>query len=250
MPEHKAYVEVFAGSAALFFGKPVSPIEVMNDLDSGVVNFFKVLRDGEKFEKLVNLLSLTPYSREEFLNFRDTWQEASDDVHRAHRWFVMVRMSFSAACKSFSCSVTEGSNGIGNAVRSYLSAIKRLPEIHERLRGVQIEHEDFRGIIKRYDRANTFFYLDPPYVHSTRKTTRDYDHEMTDRDHQELVEILLDIKGKAMLSGYANSIYSTLEEAGWKRHDFEVKCNNVAVSQPNCAAKKKESRIESVWLNY
>lgn len=33
IPEHLTYVEVFAGSAALFFAKPVSSLEVINDLD-------------------------------------------------------------------------------------------------------------------------------------------------------------------------------------------------------------------------
>jgi DNA adenine methylase len=254
IPEHQTYVEVFAGSAALFFGKPVSPVEVINDLDSGIAIFFRVVRDEEKFEKLIRLLSFTPYSREEFERWRHTWQDAPDDVHRAHRWFITIRMSYAAAGKNFSYSLTEGRNGIGNPVRAYLSAIDRLPEIHERLRGVQIEHEDFREIMKRYDTPGTFFYLDPPSVHSTRKTTKDYDYEMTDSDHEELVQLLLGLDGKVMLSGYANQIYTPLERAGWVRHDFEVKCNVVACSSnagrdTNGAGKKKESRTESVWVN-
>ncbi len=248
IPEHKTYVEVFAGSAALFFGKPVSDIEVINDLDSGIVNFFSVVRDEEKFEKLVRLLSLTPYSHEEFKLYRDTWQETPDDVHRAQRWFVTVRMSHSASGKNFSRSITEGTNGAGNSVRAYLSAIDRLPEIHERLKGVQIEHEDFRKVIQRYDNPGTLFYLDPPYVHSTLKTTKDYNHEMTDQDHEELVELLLGLDGKFMLSGYSNAIYAPLEKAGWKRHDFSVPCNVVACSATNGAGKKKQDRIESVWV--
>jgi len=244
---------VFAGSAALFFAKEVSPVEVINDLDSGIVNFFRVLRDENKWQELVRLISLTPYSREEFFRFRDTWKETSDDVHKAHRWFITMRMSYSAVGKSFSYAIKETSKGMAQPVSAYLSAIDRLPEIHERLKTVQLDHEDFRKLIKRYDTPNTFFYLDPPYVHSTRKTTKDYDHEMTDVDHGELVEVLLGMKGNAMLSGYANPIYKPLEKAGWERHDFEVKCNIGAcstadVSQLDGATKQKQARIESVWV--
>ena len=89
---------------------------------------------------------------------------------------------------------------------------------------VQIEHDDFRKIIERYDTPETFFYLDPPYVHSTRKQG-EYRYEMTDEDHCQLVDMLLSIKGKAMLSGYQNEIYKKLEKYGWKRLDFETVCH-------------------------
>ncbi len=248
VPEHQTYVEVFAGSAALFFAKDVSPVEVINDLDSGIVNFFRVLRDDNKWQELVRLISLTPYSREEFFRFRDTWKETSDDVHKAHRWFITMRMSYSAVGQSFSYSIREGRKGMAQLVSAYLSAIDRLPEIHERLQTVQVDHEDFRTVIKRYDTPNTFFYLDPPYVHSTRKTTKDYCHEMTDQDHGDLVELLLGLEGKFMLSGYANPIYKPLEKAGWERHDFKVPCNVVACSATNGSGKKKQARTESVWV--
>ncbi len=255
IPDHHTYVEAFFGCGALFFAKPVSGVEVINDLDSGIMNFFTVLQDEDKFKRLVRLLSLTPYSREQFELFRHTWWDSPEEVIRAQRFFVKVRMSHSASGKNFSYSVREGRNGIGNPVHAYLSAIQRLPEVHKRLRGVQTEHLDFRQIVNRYDTPDTFFYLDPPYVHSTRKTTNDYEHEMSDLDHAELVELLLRLKGKAMLSGYENSIYESLETAGWKRHDFEVKCNNIACGSndhlpANGSGKKKESRIESIWVNY
>jgi DNA adenine methylase len=245
IPEHQTYVEVFAGSAALFFAKPVSPIEVINDLDSGIVTFFTVLRDEAKCEQLVRLLSLTPYSREMFEEYRDTWHAAPDDVHRAQRWFVRMRMSYSGQGRNFSYSKTDGRNGMGTPVRAYLSAIDRLPELHERLRGVQIEHEDFRNLIKRYDTPETFFYLDPPYVHATRKTTKDYEHEMTDTDHEELVHLLLSLSGKGVLSGYANPLYEPLERAGWTRHDFVVPCS---VINGHCSSEET-TRTESVWIN-
>ena len=241
VPKHQTYVEVFGGSAALFFAKDVSPLEVINDLNSGLVNFYWVLRDPEKIRKFTYLANLTPYSREEFNFCRSTWQTCKDDVKKAHRWFVVMRESFAAVGGRFGLSVTAG-----GAVGGYLAAIQRLPEIHKRLRHVQIENRDFRKLIQTYDRATTFFYLDPPYVLSTRKR-KAYDHEMSDEDHTELVKMLLRIKGKAMLSGYANPIYEPLKRCGWKRHDFKATCaTSVKFAKGGKGANLE--RIESVWV--
>ncbi len=138
-------------------------------------------------------------------------------------------------------------------VASYLSAIERLPEIHSRLRTAKLENRDFREIIKEHDGPDTFFFLDPPYVTGTRRAKDVYQHEMTDEDHEELIELLLGIKGKAMLSGYANPIYGPLECACWKRIDFAVTCaagaNSVMKSSNDKeTAKQRFARVETVWL--
>lgn len=163
-----------------------------------------------------------------------------------------MRQSFAAIGKSFGFASTTGSNGAGSTVAGYLGAIERLPEIHERLRRAQIENRDFRDLIATYDRPSTFFYLDPPYVMSTRKN-KAYNHEMTDRDHQDLVEALLGLQGKAMLSGYANPLYKPLEEAGWQRHDFKAHCSSVARTRTTGllgagSCVEAGARTESVWV--
>lgn len=127
----------------------------------------------------------------------------------------------------------------------FLPSIDRFPGIHERLQGVQIEKLDFRQLIEKYDRPTTFFYLDPPYVHSTRKSTNEYEHEMSNKDHVELVEILLNIKGKALMSGYVHPIYEMLERAGWKRDDFETTASIINGKQADIS---KTKRVESVWI--
>ncbi len=244
IPDHKTYVETFAGSAALFFGKDVSDVEVINDLNSGLVNFYRVLRDPEKYSRFEYLVNLTPFSREEFLFCRDTWRSCTQDVEKAYRWFVMMRQSYGAMGHSFGHAITYGTKGRGSSTGGYLSAIDRLPEVHARLRGVQIENLDFRTLIRSYDRPTTFFYLDPPYVLSTRKG-KAYAHEMTDHDHEDLVEMLLAVEGKAMLSGYANPIYEQLECAGWQRHDFET---TASVINGKTSDKREAKRVESVWV--
>jgi DNA adenine methylase len=254
IPLHRIYVEVFGGGASLLFAKEPSPVEVYNDIDSGLVNFFRVLRDKDKFQEFYRKVCLTPYSREEFYYCRDTWKDCEDEVERAYRWFIVARMSFSGDFGySWGFNVSASARGMAKKCSAWLSTIEELPAIHERIIRVQIEHKDFRDLIKTYDTEDTFFYLDPPYVPETRKDGG-YKHEMTDNDHEDLVEILLNIKGKAMLSGYTNRIYKKLENAGWIRHDFETTCHAAGRTRQTGilgkgAAKEKCKRIESIWLS-
>jgi len=254
VPSHRIYVEVFGGGASLLFAKKPSPVEVYNDIDSGLVNFFRVLRDKEKFQKFYEKVYLTPYSREEYNYCNHTWEDCEDDVERAHRWFVVARQSFAGRFgNGWGFDVTTSTRGMAKECSAWLNTIEGLPLIHQRLRTVQIEHKDFRDLIRTYDTKDTFFYLDPPYVPETRRDGK-YKHEMTNEDHEDLVEMLLNIKGKAMLSGYVNRIYKKLEDEGWIRHDFETACHAVGRTRQirvlgEGSALEKHKRVESIWLS-
>ncbi|MGC9030097.1 MAG: DNA adenine methylase [Desulfomonilaceae bacterium] len=254
LPRHHIYVEAFGGGASLLFAKEPSRVEVYNDLDSGLVNFFRVLRDPQKFARFYHLAVLTPWSREEYDYCRKTWQDVEDEVERAYRWFVVARMSFSGNFgRSWSACVTHSHNGMASTTSKWLSILREMPMIHERIMRVQIEHQDFRQLIPHYDTENTLFYLDPPYVPETRKDGG-YSCEMSLVDHAEMVDVLLGIKGMAILSGYAHPVYNKLEQNGWQRIDYSTSCHAVGrtrqtgVIGPGSAAKKSP-RVESVWLN-
>ncbi len=250
LPPHEKYVEPFAGGAKMLFDKEPAPFEVLNDLDSGVVNFYRVLRDETLFDRFLRMVELTPYSREEQRHCRKSWQSYSDPVERAWSWFTAIRQSRNGFVTSnWSRENHRSSRGMAGAVSKWLSAIDRLPEIHERLRRVQIEHQDFRKVLSDYDDSGTFFYLDPPYVHSTRGSGR-YRHEMSDGDHLELVDLLLDLKGMALLSGYPNEIYQFLEASGWGIYDIAWNCYAVHPS-PNSAHRpgKRPKRTERLWMS-
>ena len=139
-------------------------------------------------------------------------------------------------------------------VAAWISSIKLLPEVCERFLRVQIENRDFRNVIPTYDTPETFMYLDPPYVPTTRKSKQDYDFEMTIDDHKELVSIISSSKSMFMLSGYDNDIYRELESAGWEKHCFKTVCWGVGKTR-NPKFRKKEAlkkhggRIECVWLS-
>jgi DNA adenine methylase len=254
VPKHHTYVEVFGGGAQLLFAKSPSPVEVYNDVASDLVNFFRVLRDPEKFQRFHRLVSLTPYSREEYYFCRDTWEQCEDDVERAYRWFVVARMSFSGTFgASWSFSLNTSSRGMSESCSAWLSAIEILPQIHARIMRVQIEHKDFRELIPLYDTPKTLFYMDPPYIPETRRSGG-YRYEMSIDDHKELVDIILKLKGMVMLSGYRHLIYEPLERSGWARYDYETVCHATAKTRATGilgegSAKRMQRRVESVWLS-
>ena len=251
-PPHKTYVEPFGGGASLLLAKEPSMIEVYNDIDSGLVNFFRVLRDPEKFARFYHLVSFTPYSREEYTSCRGTWESCEDDVARAYQWYVVARQSFGGRFGSgWGYARDASAGGIALTCSRWLSALRNLPAIHERLMMVQIEHTDFRDIFRNYDSPETLFYVDPPYVQHTRRDGQ-YAHEMTDEDHRELVDILLRIDGMAVVSGYNNEIYAPLEAAGWERIDFQTACHSVGKTRltgilGEGSVLARAPRTESVW---
>lgn len=250
IPPHKTYVEPFGGAAALLFSKEPSQIEVYNDIHCGVVNLYRVLRDEDKLKRFERLAHLSVHSREEFELFKETWKDIDDDVERAYRFFYVARYSFSGKFgQSFGYNVKSEPQS-----RRYLAALNRMNEIHERLKMVQIENDDFRNVIRRYDHEDAFFYIDPPYAPQTRKGGK-YDFEMSDEDHEELVDMALNMKGKVMISGYANSIYERLERNGWNMVDYEAHAHSIGRVKPNALQGRGAigvlgKRIETLWMNY
>jgi len=256
VPPHRVYVEVFGGGASLLFAKDPSPVEVYNDIDEGLVNFFRVLRDPEKFEKFYLKVCLTPYARAEYKYCRNTWKECVDDVEMAYRWYVALRMSFGSKIigKGWAYNITTSGRGMAGAVSKWRSAIEGLPKMHERFLRVRVECLDFRKLVSIYDAEDTFFYLDPPYFPKTRREKRMYTYEMSIEDHKDLIKLLLKVRGMAMLSGYQNDIYEELEKNGWVRKDFKSVCKVLGRTRytgvlGKGSASQKASRIESIWLN-
>jgi len=127
-------------------------------------------------------------------------------------------------------------------VSEWLSAVDGLPDVHARLRRVLIENIPAVDLIRREDAPGTLFYCDPPYLHETRKATAAYAYEMTETDHQELLDVLGQCKGKVMLSGYPSELYDR-RLADWPRHTFDL---------PNNAANGKEKRRETevLWCHF
>lgn len=253
IPPHQIYVEVFGGGGSLLCAKEPSSVEVYNDINSGLVNLFRVLRDPKRFEKFERLAYLTTFSREEF---RDAARGLGGrgSVEKAWRFFVTARQSFAGTMGSWGYGRTSTARGMAGQCSRWISAIEGLPDLHSRLMRVQVEHDDWRKLLGRYDTPETFFYLDPPYLLSTRKSGG-YEHELTTDDHRDLVEYCSKLQGKVLLSGYPNPEYKPLEGWGWKTRQWETVCHAAGRTRGTGllgagSAKARQSRIEAVWMNY
>lgn len=237
VPQHRTYVEVFGGAAHLLFAKEPSIVEVYNDIHGGLVNLYRVLQDPNLFPRFFQRIAFTLDSREMF-NEAQTRLEHEDPVERAAAFYITVKQSFAARMCHWSYETT-------SARSDYIRNVFLLPFMHLRLLRVQIEHDDFEKIIKRYDDEDAFMFVDPPYVKSQIASPQPYS-AMDDADHERLVKTLLGIRGKALLTGYANPIYVELENSGWRFKDVE----RPAAARPFKGVGSRGSQVERIWWNY
>ena len=234
--ERMTYLEPFFGSGAIFFNKNRSQVETINDLDSNVVNLFRVIREHP--EELARLVSFTPWSREEYKVSYEMTGESLEDARR-----FLVRMWMAIGAKS--SDITGWRHNIKTVNGNCMQWSTKLPEhilqTSSRLKHlgnclVQIENQDALKLIERHRRENVFIYCDPPYVLSTRHG-RIYRCEMKNQDHIQLLKMLLNHPGPVMISGYENEIYSDILER-W----------DVGKQGANCEGGAK--RTEIIWMNY
>jgi len=231
IPKHNVYLEPFAGSLAVLFNKPRSHIETVNDLHGEVVNFFRVLRDNR--EDLINLITFTPYSRDEY---DLSYQESDDDIERARRFCVRCWQGFGCANLYHNGFKSGQQQSSPNPARAWSELPKTMLMASERLKGVQIENLPAVELIRRYNTEDVFIYADPPYLHGTRKNYL-YKYEMEDADHVELLGTLINHPGKVLLSGYDNDLYNDILN-GWRK------------VHKNTVAEGGMKRTETLWMNY
>ncbi|MEO1443532.1 MAG: DNA adenine methylase, partial [Chloroflexota bacterium] len=211
-PRHDCYVEPFGGAANVLLRKSPATHEVWNDLNNDVVVFFQCLR--ERPADLINSIHLTPYSRREHSL---AWEPTDNPLEQARRFYVRSWQSFGSP--TYSKSTDSGwrfrktdSRG-SSAIKSFYDT-DRLWSVAGRLRSVQIECDDALKVIQRYDTPNTLHYVDPPYVHSTRAKSTGYSNEMTEDHHNQLANLLQEMEGYVLLSGYDSDLYRELY-SGW-----------------------------------
>lgn len=242
LPKTKHFCEPFGGSAAVLLNREPSPVETYNDLDSELVNFFRVLRNNK--DELIEKIGLTPFSREEFELAITQSSGDIDDVERARRFFILARQVRSGLAQTASngrwahCKLTSRA-GMGGAVSRWLGSVDKLPEIAERLLRVQLENAPAIDVIRRYDSEETLFYCDPPYPHESRGDRNAYAYEMTDEEHRILSETLHKVKGKVALSSYHCELMSELYSDWTYIESPEKQCHSI-----------KKPRVEVLWVNY
>lgn len=247
--DSKTYFEVFAGGLSLLFHRnPIGSIEVANDIWGELTNFYRVLQNENTFSTFSRLCELTPRSEPEFKSASNhillNMQQFGDNVLKAWHFFIRNRMSFSGTGTTYAPTTSRTRRGINENVSSWLSIVDMLPEFHQRLRLVEIRQMDFRLFIPQYDSPDAVFYLDPTYLSETR-SGGGYEHEMSEKDHLDLLEMLSSIKGRFLLSGYPSKMYSEWAERG----GFRV--NQIEVTKASSTKKQSKPKgVETTWRNY
>lgn len=240
MPPHRVYVEPFGGAASVLMRKPRSYAEVYNDAWATVVNVFRVLRDETQACKLREALILTPFARDEF--FATYHDETDSPVERARKTILRSFAGFGSAATNgdYLTGFRANSNRSGTTpAQDWVNYPAEIRAFVERMRGVVIENKPALEIIAQHDGAQTLFFCDPPYVHSTRNMRRGnaaYAVEMTDADHEALAEALHAAAGMVMLSGYHSPLYDRLF-GDWHRVERAAHGDGAV------------DRVEVLWMN-
>jgi DNA adenine methylase len=189
LPPHTTYVEPFAGGAQLFFHKPRSRVEVLNDVDQEIVNLLRVCRDHD--QELARWFRHTVASRTIFKILSTQSPNDLTDIQRAGRFLYLQKncLGGHTGSRAFHYRVTLPVSFSPERIP------KLLANAAERLNGVQLECLPYQDVLKRYDRPTTFFYCDPPYI-----GLRLYRHNFRDSEFEELADRLASLRGKFLLS--------------------------------------------------
>jgi len=231
LPEHTIYVEVFAGSAKLLFAKEPSKTEVMNDLNGEVTNFFRVAK-----HRAADLAELLEHEVIHPDRFRDLTNETSrDELARALRFAYTTWYSYGAKGEHFAAANLK--DALRGTSRRPIDTVRDLlTSTASRLQRVRIEQRDYADLIARFDSAETFFYLDPPYVHFQANGRYD---ALNDDRRVELFEQLSRIQGTFLMS-FDNCIEVRGLAARYGMHIEEVETRYGLGSTPASRGKITE----------
>jgi len=237
IPKHHAYLEPFAGSLAVLFNKPPSPIEMVRDIDNNVVNVFQCIKKDS--QRLASIIGMTPYARKVY---DDTFElpVPVDEFERAVWFLIQCWQGHGFRTNGYKVGWKNDVQGREDmyACKNWYRLPNWIVEITDRLKQVQIDNAPFNEIIPRFKFKNVFIYCDPPYILSTR-SGKQYKHEMSNDEHVELLELLLQHPGPVILSGYENDLYNSILK-DWRK-DY---CIGYAEYYGG------RQRTEVIWMNY
>ena len=188
IPKHKCFVEVFGGAGWLLFAKDPSAVEILNDYDSNLMNFFSVIKNAP--DQFIKSFDYTLVSRETFDTYKKKYKENTyeDAIERAHIFYYLVNAGFASDMKN-PVFGTKCQSRNGLRIDDIDSVI---PEVYKRLKKVTIENKSFENIFKIYDSPDTFFYLDSPYRNTKQYAVGNF----TDNQYELLANCCKSAEGK------------------------------------------------------
>ena len=229
--DHYHYVEPYFGSGAVFFTKDPSGHELVNDVHSTVVNFFRVLRD--RTDELLFALETTPWSREEY---NQSHLVTGDELEDARRFVTRIWQAHASDLAKKTGWKNRGSRQRAGGMSLLWQRVPgELSELAMRLKDAEIENRPAIEVIKRFATPDTQIYADPPYLMETR-TQKMYASEMSVDEHVEMLETLVAHPGPVVISGYANHLYDE-KLAGWEK---------ILIKPPK--VEKAATRMEVLWV--
>lgn len=240
MPKHIHYVEPYFGGGSVLLAKdPEGVSEVANDLCGDLSKFWITLQGEESFAAFCRAVEAVPVSE-------NLWIESfypQGDVDCAVQFFIRCRQSLAGRQQCFTpLSRNRTRRGMNEQAAAWLNAVSGLRQVHERLKRVVILGRPALDVIAQQDGPGTLFYLDPPYLPETRSSTGQYDYEMSEKDHYDLLAAIRNLDGHVMLSGYRSKLYD-VELSKWTRHE------KVQVAHSASNATKRRT-TECVWCNF
>lgn len=232
LPKSDLYIEPFAGMLSVLFARDRSQLEIVNDLNDRIVNWWQVCKDQP--EELMHELVHTPHSETVFHRACDT-QDEGTPLERAVKFSIVVTQSLSRTDTGTSFAfVLSPSGRWGRLNRPQHLCLMRLQATAERIQHLQITCRPALDLLATtVPKAEAVIYCDPPY-HSAH--TKQYRAELDDIDA--LVEVLLQQTGKVAISGYGTE----WDRLGWERHEREARVSQMG--------KGHVARTEVLWTNF
>ena len=208
IPQHRMYCEPFFGGGAVFFAKRKSDVEVINDINGEVINFYKVIKT--KFSELQKEIQSTLHSRELYKKAMEIYKnpEKYSDVKRAWALWTATNQGFAGMIGSWGFGKDDSKEA---ALANKRDAFTK--DYEQRLTKVQVESNNAIKVINRCDDKETFIYADPPYIGSDQGHYKGY----SESDYRELLDTLAKVKGKFLLSSYPSKILTSyINKYKWK----------------------------------
>ena len=235
-PEHITYNEPFFGGGAFFFSKPRAKVEVINDINDNVINFYRVYKN--KPTELYALVESTLHSRSLYYHAKLVYHNPDmifhDPIKRAWAFWVLCNQGFSAKIDTWGYDKSAGAKP-----KTLIADKARFLEVAQRLEHTQIECHPAHKVIKSYDTPDTFHYCDPPYIASDQGHYKGYTKVDFERD----LGVLESIKGKFLLSSYSGPLLkSFVKKNRWQQIRIE---KGVAISH-----KVDKRKVEVLTANY
>jgi len=244
MADHKVYIEPFFGSGGIYFCKGFKStkqndyIEVINDLNADIVNFFEQLRDNH--QELIEKLEYYEYSetlRKKSKTNCDFYKNSSN-IDRACLFFFNI-------CSSFGGDLNKGfAYGFNNIPLKVINKVKKIKYYSERIRKSYIFNRTYDVMIDKFDSKDSLFYLDPPYLNTIKYEVQ----KDNDLDYNKLSENIKNIKGKFILSHYKDEwIMDNFNNKDYKIIDLDHYCS---INKSNGEERVGKDVDECIVLNY